>query len=423
MFRFGFLVFVCVCLMRPFDCLLAQLSIVYTPLSSSGQSNMVFPLDVSFNATAEAATVHEMPGLMLFQAPTTPKDTPQWQTPGKWVQANETNILKFSAVCFMAARDMMRYLNQTSERPVALIQSAVGGTRVEAWMSPDALATCSKYGPVPKGGTPQNVKSALFNGMVAPFITYSLRAVLWYQGEANADEKEPAASGTAKIDYYGCMFGSMIRSWRQAWGMGDYGFLFVQLPPSLPPGSPKSQQTGRNEIRQAVLQELVRVSLYLCHSVSVCMCVCVCLCPCVRVSVSATACVWLRACVSVSVSLFLCTAEDFAGVHSLTVHLLFVSAATQRHARHYRHGRDDRLGRQIGVGMGPPAHEARHRPPPSPCGCVNCVALSLAVPLPPPHAGPPTAQASMRCTVTSARTCSTLAPSSRPRPPPPLPSP
>lgn len=59
--------------------------------------------------------------------------------------------------------------------------------------------------------------------------------------------------------YYTCMLGAMIADWRLQKGMGDFAFNFVQLPPSLPPGSPTDQQTGRMEIRVADSQLLPRV--------------------------------------------------------------------------------------------------------------------------------------------------------------------
>jgi sialate O-acetylesterase len=43
--------------------------------------------------------------------------------------------------------------------------------------------------------------------------------VIWYQGEANA--------GWYQV--YRELFSALIRDWRQAWGQGDFPFLFVQL--------------------------------------------------------------------------------------------------------------------------------------------------------------------------------------------------
>jgi sialate O-acetylesterase len=62
--------------------------------------------------------------------------------------------------------------------------------------------------------------AALFNGMIAPLTPFAIRGVIWYQGEANSG---PRAS------LYARLFQTMIRDWRNAWGEGDFPFLFVQI--------------------------------------------------------------------------------------------------------------------------------------------------------------------------------------------------
>jgi sialate O-acetylesterase len=61
--------------------------------------------------------------------------------------------------------------------------------------------------------------AGLFNAMIMPLTPYAIRGAIWYQGESNADR--PAQ--------YRKLFPLMIRDWRQAWGEGDFPFLFVQL--------------------------------------------------------------------------------------------------------------------------------------------------------------------------------------------------
>ena len=34
-----------------------------------------------------------------------------------------------------------------------------------------------------------------------------------------------------QIAAYGCQFRTMINTWRDAWGMGDFAFIFAQLAP------------------------------------------------------------------------------------------------------------------------------------------------------------------------------------------------
>jgi sialate O-acetylesterase len=61
----------------------------------------------------------------------------------------------------------------------------------------------------------------LYNGMIAPLTPFAIRGVIWYQGEANANE--------AHAWRYRRLFRAMIEDWRNRWGEGDMPFLFVQL--------------------------------------------------------------------------------------------------------------------------------------------------------------------------------------------------
>ena len=60
----------------------------------------------------------------------------------------------------------------------------------------------------------------LYNAMIAPLLHYSIKGVIWYQGEANA--WNPGE--------YNALFSSLIKNWRTAWNQGDFPFLYVQLP-------------------------------------------------------------------------------------------------------------------------------------------------------------------------------------------------
>jgi sialate O-acetylesterase len=61
--------------------------------------------------------------------------------------------------------------------------------------------------------------SGLYNAMINPLIPFSIAGAIWYQGESNA----------GRAYQYRSIFPAMIRSWRDAWGQGDFPFYFVQL--------------------------------------------------------------------------------------------------------------------------------------------------------------------------------------------------
>jgi sialate O-acetylesterase len=68
------------------------------------------------------------------------------------------------------------------------------------------------------GVSNQNNPSVLYNAMIAPLVRFTIRGVIWYQGESNA----------GRAYQYRTLFPVMIRSWRNAWGR-EFPFYFVQL--------------------------------------------------------------------------------------------------------------------------------------------------------------------------------------------------
>ena len=68
--------------------------------------------------------------------------------------------------------------------------------------------------------TMQNEPTGLYNTMVAPAINYTLKGILWYQGETNA----------GKPGEYQQLLPALINDWRNKWQQGTLPFLFVQLP-------------------------------------------------------------------------------------------------------------------------------------------------------------------------------------------------
>jgi len=59
----------------------------------------------------------------------------------------------------------------------------------------------------------------LFNGMIAPLVNYTIKGVIWYQGESNVDDPGE----------YQKLFPAMITDWRDKWNLGEFPFLYVQL--------------------------------------------------------------------------------------------------------------------------------------------------------------------------------------------------
>jgi sialate O-acetylesterase len=231
----------------------------------SGQSNMGFQLYRAANGSEAiaAANDHE---LHLFTVPRKSADSPWSDINGNWKPSTPDSASNFSAVAYFFGRDLRRALKV----PIGLIDSSVGGTPAEAWTSRgtlesdpelkkilsrhqasvetyDQAAAEEKYKldserykeaarqakadgkPAPRApakptnpATGSRRPSGLYNAMIAPLQPYAIAGAIWYQGEANSGRGAE----------YQTLFPAMIRNWREAWGQGDFPFLFVQIAPN-----------------------------------------------------------------------------------------------------------------------------------------------------------------------------------------------
>jgi len=62
--------------------------------------------------------------------------------------------------------------------------------------------------------------TALYNALIAPFITYSLKGIVWYQGESNV----------GKPEVYQQLLPALAKDWRTKFNQPELPFLYVQLP-------------------------------------------------------------------------------------------------------------------------------------------------------------------------------------------------
>jgi len=85
----------------------------------------------------------------------------------------------------------------------------------------------------------------LYNGMIAPLLNYTIKGVIWYQGESN----------TARPREYQKLFPALIADWRRQWNQEDFPFLYVQLANYM---QAKDQPYRSNwaELREAQLKTL-----------------------------------------------------------------------------------------------------------------------------------------------------------------------
>lgn len=190
----------------------------------SGQSNMEMPLkgyksqpvtggnDAIVRANSDRIRIITVPRNGLLD--------PANNFEGKWEMAKPNTVSDFSAIGWFYAD----YLVNALEVPVGLIESAYGGSNIQAWMSEKMLEDFSEIqipGSVQEIDQENRTATLLYNAMLKPILGYGIRGVLWYQGESNVIN--PAN--------YEELLVKMVDSWRKEWGQNSLDFYFAQIAP------------------------------------------------------------------------------------------------------------------------------------------------------------------------------------------------
>jgi len=257
---------------------------------ASGQSNMVFTMN---RVPAYEAVIAEAdyPDIRMFNAPMVTSVHPQDNLDGEWTRCSAETAANYSAVAFFFARKLHTELGI----PIGVIKSAWGGKPVETFTSRRALRSLpgtkalvdavveedkafnqgkaqaayesrldqwqaavaeNRQLPADKRRTPAKKPAApkrpldtegkpgvLFNSMIHPFVGYTIRGAIWYQGEGNAKPGAVPYDQTLPL---------MIRDWRSRWD-DEFSFYFVQLAnfraPSTEPGTPDAWALLQDRMR------------------------------------------------------------------------------------------------------------------------------------------------------------------------------
>ena len=214
--------------------------------TANGETAMAaanYPLIRLFNVSRQVAFKHAPPPLATWQA------------------CSPETVKQFSAAGYYFGMELLNELRV----PIGLINSSYGGSQAEAWTPAEYLiasddlrptvertklwdeerprvrveydealkkwredadkARAAGARPSPSPSVPDalreyRIASSIYDGMIAPLIPFSIRGAIWYQGESNE----------ARAQQYGLLLPTMIRSWRERWGEGNFPFGIVQLP-------------------------------------------------------------------------------------------------------------------------------------------------------------------------------------------------
>jgi len=190
----------------------------------SGQSNMTMPLSGYMGqpvyGAQDAITNTNNDNIRLFSVDQQASLVPESKL-GKytgWQSAGPESVKDFSAIAYFFGK----HLQEILDVPVGMIHTSWGGSLIEAWMSKEALGSIKSFDlkdvDLKRGN---RFPTVLFNAMINPLIPYTIKGVIWYQGEANASQPQ----------LYKLLFPEMVRDWRVRWGIGNVSFYYVQIAP------------------------------------------------------------------------------------------------------------------------------------------------------------------------------------------------
>ncbi|XP_053395974.1 sialate O-acetylesterase-like [Mercenaria mercenaria] len=106
----------------------------------SGQNNMQFSMSQVYNSGHEINDSLQYKSIRMLSTKRVRSSIPKEDVASihPWMFPTKGIIDKFSAICFMFARDLQKHIDY----PIGLISTTWGGTPIEVWSSPSAISKC-----------------------------------------------------------------------------------------------------------------------------------------------------------------------------------------------------------------------------------------------------------------------------------------
>lgn len=160
-----------------------------------------------------------------------------------WSNKQDSIFENFSAVAYAFAYNLQKELNV----PIGIICNAIGGSPTQSWISRELMESTHQtvdllndtwanpltdswvakrkfknFGTFKKVDTPARHPydpTLLFDAGILPLTNFTIKGVIWYQGESNAEQ----------IDLHTHLFTMLVNDWRMQWRKPEMPFYFVQL--------------------------------------------------------------------------------------------------------------------------------------------------------------------------------------------------
>ncbi len=214
-----------------------------------GQSNMEFDLARIFHGDAEILSAN-FPNIRLMTIPCSANLKPQkdferinewdgwyerYDKKGYWFICSPETVPTFSGMGYVFGRRLF----MASQVPIGLIDVSVGGTTVEAWLTPETLAAMPENAPllkqwnekvaayVPKESSTspaldRNYPGSSYTGMVAVIAGLSVKGIVFHHGYNNALED-------SRPKQYALNFKALIADWRKTFNDLELPFGIVEF--------------------------------------------------------------------------------------------------------------------------------------------------------------------------------------------------
>ncbi len=244
---------------------------------AAGQSNMEFMVSQSVGGSELIASAKDAflrfllePSVPAGRESNQPVD-PTWDVDGaKWGYGNVAgDVGNVSAVAYTMALELRRELDV----PVGIINSALGATVIETWMSRESIEENAQVKQVlvdrgiyksrenfNSASDKWNQMTAMYNAKIAPLGGMHIAGVIWYQGESNAKYA---------YGYYAAALKAMVEDWSDLFGFekGEMPFLVTHLAPhAYIPNMPFEYTAYMAEMISQVCQEadarMAQVTIY-----------------------------------------------------------------------------------------------------------------------------------------------------------------
>lgn len=196
---------------------------------SGGQSNMALTvggLQIKDEVLAEANNEN----IRFFMEPLRPTGTtspyvPEKDVPGaKWGYGNNpSQVANVSAVAYLTIKELQKKLDV----PVGFLNTAIGGSIIEAWLSRDVIEA-PEYAEMKTTLNRRGMyfdknfwvdadvtMTGFYNAKIGPLAGFNIAGALWYQGESNSDRPE--------------LYGQELKMLKEAWS-NTFGFAKGEMP-------------------------------------------------------------------------------------------------------------------------------------------------------------------------------------------------